>query len=56
MRTSLIASVAALGLLAAPVYAATAPAKAPAAKAKVAKVAKHAKKKPAADAATTKSN
>ncbi|WP_309660835.1 hypothetical protein [Sphingomonas sp.] len=54
MKTHLIASFAALGLLAAPVYAAT-PAKAPVAKAKVVKVSKHAKKKPAADA-TTKTN
>ena len=52
MKTYLIASIAALGLLAAPVYAATAPAKAPAAKTKVAK---HANKKPVA-AATTKAN
>ena len=55
MKTYLITSIAALGLLAAPVYAATAPAKAPAAKTKVAKVAKHANKKPVA-AATTKAN
>lgn len=54
MKTHLIASIAALGLLAGPAYAAATPAKAPAAKAKVAKVSKHAKKKVAADMATTK--
>ena len=53
MKTTLIASIAAVGLLATPVYAAATPAKAPVAKTKVAK---HAKKKPAADASTTKSN